>query len=318
MQQFISERVKINVLNRIQSNGFPSIQNNIASYVPMDIFPVQGTWKADPKGKQKHNGKSGTWVGQTKIPKGYRGFIIFLDEFNSASLAVQAASYKLILDKHVGQHALHKDAAIICAGNLQTDGAITNRMGTAMQSRLIHLELIPDIEDWLEWGATNNIDHRILSYVHFRPENLFKFNPNHDDKTFACPRTWEFCSRLLEQIKKPLREYVPLISGTIGNGVAREFISHTEIFTNLPSIDAIINNPTGAIVNEDPAMLYAVSHMIAAYATKPNMDRLMQYVERLPLEFETITLQHIIRKNPTMIDEQSVKDWITIKGEELF
>ncbi|RLD76698.1 MAG: hypothetical protein DRJ07_15855, partial [Bacteroidetes bacterium] len=70
--------------------------------------------------------------------------------------------------------------------------------------------------------------------------------------------------------------------------------------------------------NEDPAMLYAVSHMIAAYATKPNMDRLMQYVERLPLEFETITLQHIIRKNPTMIDEQSVKDWITIKGEELF
>lgn len=311
--------IRLSQCDVVDLNGFPSIKDGVATYVPMDIFPVQGVFRVHAKGLQKDNdGNKGTWEGQTPIPKGKRGFLIFLDEFNSASLAVQAASYKLILDRRVGQHDLHPKARIVCAGNLAMDNAIVNRMSTAMQSRLLHLELTPDIGEWTEWAQKSNIDHRVISYVHYRPENLFKFDPNHDDKTFACPRTWEFVSRLLKHITTPLRESLPLIIGTIGQGIGQEFVTHTEIFSKLPSIDEILRNPIGALINEEPAMLFAVSHMVAAYINKTNIGILMEYVNRLPLEFETITLQHAIRKDPAIIDEQSVKDWITVKGEELF
>ena len=52
--------------------GFPSVDSETgkASYKPMATFPLRG----DP------------------IPKGKTGFMLFLDEFNSAPRAVQAAS----------------------------------------------------------------------------------------------------------------------------------------------------------------------------------------------------------------------------------
>ena len=60
--------------------GFPFLNGDKASYKPMDTFPLE----SDP------------------IPAGYKGWLILLDEINSAALAVQAASYKLTLDRMVG------------------------------------------------------------------------------------------------------------------------------------------------------------------------------------------------------------------------
>lgn len=145
--------------------GIPTIKDNRTAYMPPADFPLKG----DP------------------IPDGYNGWLLFLDEINSAPLAVQAASYKLILDKAVGQHPLHESVAIVAAGNLATDKAIVNRMGTAMQSRMIHLEMKADRDSWLEWALDNGIDYRIRAFIKFKDTLLHKFDPNHSDKTFPCP-----------------------------------------------------------------------------------------------------------------------------------
>ena len=50
--------------------GFPHIVGKRASYLPMDTFPIEGD----------------------AIPEGYDGWLLFLDEMNSASLAVQSAA----------------------------------------------------------------------------------------------------------------------------------------------------------------------------------------------------------------------------------
>ena len=50
--------------------GFPTIDGEKACYKPMDTFPIEG----DP------------------VPKGYNGWLLFLDELNSAPPAVQAAA----------------------------------------------------------------------------------------------------------------------------------------------------------------------------------------------------------------------------------
>lgn len=278
-------------------NGFPHITDNKAGFWPFDMWPTE----------------------HDKVPAGYNGFLIILDEFNSASLAVQAASYKIILDKCVGQTRLHPKTAIICIGNLATDNAIVNRLSTAMQSRLIHIEVMVDTLIWLDkWAIQAGIDHRIMAYISRYNEKLYNFDPDHNDKTFACPRTWEFASRLIKDNPNDLTSMIALLAGTLGEGMAREFIMFTAIYKDLPTMRDILANPAVIEINEEPSMLWATSHMVATHTTKGNLATLMQYIERLPVEFTTITLQNIVRKNKAFISEPVIKEWIRIKGPELF
>ena len=278
-------------------NGFPHITDNKAGFWPFDMWPTE----------------------HDKVPAGYNGFLIILDEFNSASLAVQAASYKIILDKCVGQTRLHPKTAIICIGNLATDNAIVNRLSTAMQSRLIHLELEVITHIWLEkWAIQHNVDHRILAYISRYRDKLYNFDPDHNDKTFANPRTWYFVSKLIKQTPGNITGKLPLIAGAIGEGIAREFVMFTSIYEELPTIQDIAKNPAIIPINDEPGMLWAVSHMVSEYVTENSVDNMMKFIVRLPVEFTTITLQNILRKEPKLIKAPAIQTWIKEKGADLF
>ena len=172
-----------------------------------------------------------------EIPVGYEGWLLFLDEINAAPPAIQAAAYKLVLDRQIGSHNLHKRVAIVCAGNKATDKAIVNRLSTAMQSRMIHLNLMVDTESWLEWANTHNVDHRVISFIKFRPELLHKFNPSHADNTFASPRTWEFLSKIIIDKKEFTKTDHAVLVGTVGEGPATEFRAFCDVYKDLPTIE---------------------------------------------------------------------------------
>lgn len=258
-------------------SGFPTTNDKGKSYyAPMDTFPIEGD----------------------KLPAGKNGWLLFLDEFNSASIAVQKASYKLTLDKMVGQFKLHKNVAIVCAGNLDTDGALVDQMSTANQSRLVHIKLEPSTKDWIEWAQSSDIDYRITSYINFRPSCLQMFDPDHSDMTFACPRTWEFASNLISLWDEIKPDYVNLLSGVLSEGVAREFYQFTKVFKQLPDIRKIIDNPNNAQVPDEPSTLYAMSAVIADNTEKNNVSKLLTYVDRLPKEFQIITIREMSRRCP--------------------
>jgi hypothetical protein len=300
----------------VDLSGFPMIHANgkRARYVPMDIFPLEDTELPflDPNDESKGR---------------YVGFLIFLDEINSAALAVQAASYKLLLDKTVGQYSLHPKTKIVCAGNLTSSGAIVNRMGTAMQSRLVHLQLGVDPLSWCEdWAVQAGIDHRVVSFITNQPQNLHNFDPKSktDDFTFACPRTWEFVSKLLSKHKdatgndSPLQGILPLLVGTVGEGMAMLFKAYSETIMKLPSINDIVSNPQGALLDEEPAMLFAISHMLASYVTPDNLVPVMEYLGRMPGEFATITLQTTLKRDISMLHEEPIQEWAGKMGAEVF
>lgn len=276
--------------------GFPTVNGNKASYVPMDTFPVEGD----------------------SIPQGYKGWLIFLDEMNSAPMAVQAAAYKLILDRMVGNHKLHKNVAIVAAGNLETDNAIVQPMSTALQSRMAHLELVVDAKEWVDWASSNGVDYRITSYINFKPDALYTFSPDHTDKTYASPRTWEFANRVLQVADASSPEALPMLSGTISEGVAREFMGFCKIHMNLPKMAEIIANPTGIKVPDEPSILFATTGALGNNATKDNIGALMKFILRLPVEFQVVTLRETIRRNKDLIQHEAVKDWVTKSAADLF
>jgi len=259
---------------------------NLASYIPMDTFPTE----------------------DTPLPEGKAGWVLFLDEANSASLSIQAAAFKLVLDRMVWQYKLHSKVFMVCAGNLSTDKGITTRLSTPMQSRLAHFELKPDITSWIDWADISGIDYRIKAYLQFKPEMLYKFDPKHNDHTFASPRTWEFASRLIKDDELTENSLV-LMSSVVSEGVAREFYSYTKIFKELPNIESIIKNPDTTKVPDEPSILYAVSGLISHHLNTGNAKQLMKYLRRINIEFAIICLTSAAKRDASLLKQDDIVDF---------
>lgn len=218
----------------------------------------------------------------------------------------------------VGKYHLHNNVAIVCAGNLETDNAIVQPMSTALQSRLVHLELVSEVDEWLDWAYEHGIDHRITSYIKFKPGNLYAFSPDHTDKTYACNRTWEFANRVMGVTDDDDPDRLPMLAGTLSEGVAREFITFCQIEQDLPKIPQIIQNPLGITVPREPSILYALTGAIGHYANKDNIGALMQFVNRLPKEFQVVTLRETMRRKKELLQHESVRNWVVQTGSAFF
>lgn len=284
------------------ANGFPNITANRAGYVPFDTFPIDG----DPLPINP----------ETKLP--YDGWLLFFDEFNSGTPAVQAAFYKIILDRMVGRFNIHKKVAMVCAGNLETDGAIVNPMSTAMQSRLAHLELISDVKEFVAWCSENNIDHRIGDYANFKPGNVYNFSADHTDHTYACGRTWEFANRVLGITTDDDPDRLPMLAGVISEGVAREFIGFCNIYRDLPKPAQIAMSPDSIKMPDEPSILYALTGSIAHNAHADTLSQVIKFINRMPAEFQVVTLRDTLRRKKHLLAHPAIQGWIAKSSIELF
>jgi hypothetical protein len=273
--------------------GFAQINKETGrgSYAPMDTFPLKG----DP------------------IPEGYSGWLLLLDEYNSAEPQVLKATYQLLLDFKVGKESLHEKVSIICIGNRIKDNGIVSEIGTALQSRLIHLELSDETFEFIQWAETNDIDHRITAFLKLKPEYVNNFNPDHTDKTFAAERTWEFASRLLKEatLESPL--ILPLMAGAVSDGVATEFITYTQIYKELPTISEILTYPETVLMPTSPGILFAMTGFVANHLDASNEKQLAKFIARMPMEFQVVCMREIFRRKPEMAEVGAIVDW-TIKN----
>jgi len=283
--------------------GFPytDTARNKAGYIPMETFPIKG----DPLPLRE----DGT---------PYKGWLLFLDELTSAPPEVQGSAYKLILDRMVGVHKVHEKVAMVGAGNLESDNAVVHPMSTALQSRLVHLELRLDMLEWINWAIDHKIDHRITDFIQFKPTNLHTFSPDHTDKTYACPRTWKFTDDVLKACDNNVDDpdFLYLASGCVGEGVAREFTIFCKIYMSLPKISDILIAPDTITMPNDPSILYALSGSVAAHVKEDTLDKLMNFINRMPAEFQVITLRYIMKRNPSFRTNPAILNWLQTKGSQ--
>jgi len=218
-----------------------------------------------------------------------------------------------------GMYHLHKKVAIVCAGNLETDNAIVNPMSTAMQSRLVHMELVSDLAEFTDWCAEHGIDHRISDYLRFKPGNLYTFSPDHTDHTYACGRTWEFANRIMgitTGLDDP--DLLPMLTGAISEGVAREFLGFCKIYQNLPKPHEIEMSPETVNVPSEPSILFALTGSISHNANKDNISQFIKFITRLPVEFQVVTLRETVRRNKAMLGHPAVQKWVSESAASLF
>lgn len=272
--------------------GFPSIVNGRSTYAPPERFPLEGD----------------------KIPDGYKGWLIFFDEINSAPRSVVSAAYKIVLDRMIGEKHLHPNVRMIAAGNLATDNAIVNEMGTAMRSRVVHIHVTTHSDNWLDFAAKAGFDSRVVSYLHYQANkiNSFKQFGSSSDETFACERTWEFVSKILkanypDETKPVPADVAPLLAGTVGS-TAYEFVTYTEAFKDLPTIQQVLANPSGCALPVAPAVRYLMTGMLVGNTTMDNADKIATYVDRLPKEFAMVFIKLLWGKSDKFLSVPKVAE----------
>lgn len=295
-------------------------KTNRGMYLPMGMFPLEG----DPlplKPGKKRIIKDGEDV--TPECDMYSGWFLLFDELPSVPKAVEAAAYKVILDRLIGQTPLHPNVRMGAAGNQITDGAIAQSIGTATQSRLIHYTLGSHHPDWAEWAAHAGIDHRIQAYLNWKPDSLNNFDPKtaKNDRTFACERTWELLSPLIKG-EENLIPLAPTVRGSIGVAMANDFMAYSKLYGSLPTREEIVNSPTTARIppQHEKGAMFAIAGVVADYLVNdPKVAKfLLQYLLRLPMEFQAIALRQAIPQNQMLMTIPEVAQWAMTNGKMLW
>lgn len=256
--------------------GLPEFYDNAqgqrrARFVPFgDMFPLEG----DPLPVAPDG---------TKL----EGWLNFYDEMNSGTKMVQAASYKAFLDRMTGFHKFHPRLAQSAAGNLATDRAIVEDLSTALQSRLIHIEMELSHDEFMfDVALKNKWDERVVAYLNFDKDALMDFKPEHQEKTFCCPRTWEFMNKLCTDRAgrpKPVKGREGLFAGTITSGYAAAFVQFCEVYKELLTIRDVLADPEGVTLPSGSERLWAIIGHLINETTDANFGDICKFVSRLPL-----------------------------------
>ena len=237
--------------------GLELIDIRLAQRDPAD---VAGVYFPDGDKKVLHL-LTPDWVLQARD----KPVMVFLDEINAAVTKLhQAAAYQIVLEHRVGPFAFHKDTVVLAAGNLEEDNAIVTPLSSALSNRFAHFRLRVDAKSWVEWGASNGIDARILGFIAAKGNELLYANTGED--AFPSPRTWEMASRVMARVEEGQIRRV--LTACVGAAAAVEFASWMELYGRVDPAAIIrggkkmeFTKPPGL----DPSFRYAAIFAVASW-----------------------------------------------------
>ena len=243
-------------------------------------------------------------------------WLINLEELPSAVPMVQAALYQLVLDRKVGEYALPEGASLIACGNREGDRGVVNRMPTPLASRFVHLEIRVDAADWCAWGAANGIAPEVLFFIQLRPDLLHTFDPQSRERAFACPRTWEFASRIVHRRNglDPAVERA-LLRGAVGEAAAIEFCAFLQVWRELPHPRAVLDDPDNAEVPDNASALIALCGSLYRLASDVNLDAIVTYARRLRREVGEFLVGSCIRRDPALQRSPAFIRWAAARTQ---
>jgi hypothetical protein len=265
---------------------------------PTDIkgFPVPDT----KKGLMR-------WLPADFLPTSGKG-ILFLDELTQAPAAVQGAALQLTLNRKIGEYTLPDGWAVVAAGNRTTDRSGTHAMLAALSNRFVHLDYHVDPEDWIDWAIANGISDATRGYIRYRPANLSTERIEVGMRSFPTPRTWAFADNIVGSGLPPEVE-MAMIGGTVGEGIAAEYLGFVREAKNLPNIDMILLDPNAVPVPESPSTCYAITSALESRTTGSNFGRLLKYVARMSKEFEVVYVTSVTKRDKSIAETTEFVDW---------
>lgn len=174
--------------------------------------------------------------------------IIHFEELNRAPQQVRNAALQILLERQIGtDFKFNENVLMMSSGNLgDEDGTDVEEFDAALNNRLIHVNHVLSVEDWVENFAKENVHPIITNFIKSHPEKFY-VSPNDNNPAYATPRSWTMLSQfIIENFGKNSQpsEFISLVQEVaisyIGN-TAFKFIQYCEDMINI-SIKDVINN----------------------------------------------------------------------------
>tara|TARA_Y100000310_G_scaffold180951_1_gene180883 strand:+ start:1994 stop:3025 length:1032 start_codon:yes stop_codon:yes gene_type:complete len=270
----------------IESAGYDFIDWRLAQ---MDAVDVRGIPYKGEDGRT-HYAVPGT------LPLiGCRPTVLFLDEIMQAHQSVVAPAGQIINERGIGNdYVLPDNVVVMAASNRHFDRAAANRMPAHTANRFLHYELVVRPLEWCEWAVDANIDWRVVSYIRFRPEVIYMFDPKQTEPAFASLRTWVKLSNMIDG----LADNDPLIDtfskASVGRAVGGEFRAFVDSLDKLPDIDDVIANPDNYDVPKDRCLQYAMVSALTHRTDESNVENVWKMMIKFDDEYQTFWAKDVI------------------------
>lgn len=148
------------------------------------------------------------------------------------------------------------------------------------------------LDDVVSYGLARNWAPDLLAFLRNAPDALHDWKPSKSMSIDgATPRGWEYVSEWVSLgIDDP-----EVIGGCVGKGRATQYLAFRSLINELPDVDAVILDPLGAPVPENPSARFLVSMALASKMTAGNFGNCVQYLGRLPQMFRAYSIRDAFR-----------------------
>jgi len=304
--------------------GLPSLNEKTgkAEYNPFDTFPMA----------------------TDKVPDGYDGWLIFLDELSSSSEEIMAAIYSLLLGHTVGGKKVHPKALIVAAGNRSTDSAIARALPDTLITRMLPFEMVTNAKDWIRWACQPKVNSAepVVDFITKYPDLLhttIDHSKREELETYPTPRGWAKVFKAvhlhekLSQSKKITRkdpaglpvggapsidgaiispEIQFIINAAVGTTAAKSFQEHYDESISLPYPWEVAQSPgsariPGSTIGKAKLTADLAEHFIDTQ--EQSRDAILQYMNRMDREHAGLFAQIIAEKiGDTASDRRLIDD----------
>lgn len=236
-----------------------------------DITDLKGIPYYDPEEVVMKWAASGELPTQ-KLADKFKTVVLFLDEMNAAAQQVMASAYQLTLNRRIGEYRVPSNCVVIAAGNRETDRGVVYKMPSPLANRFSHLFIRHDYDSWEDWAVERMVNPEVIGFLASNKHKLFDFDPKGSSAAFPTPRSWSFVSDILSFGSSNESALLNLIAGTVGDGVATEFMAYRKYAHQMPNPLDVLTGKVTKMDQENVAAQFSLT-ISMCYEIKIEMDK---------------------------------------------
>ena len=273
---------------------------------------------------------------EQKFPNGIPHYgVLFLDEYMQAPMDVRKAAARLLEERKIGDYSLDDFGhwAVFAASNRTKDRSGTGKPMAFETNRKCEIHVEHDLDSWVDWALTHDVHGLFVAFAKANPGLVFIDEVPDHGKPFCTPRSFVRSNTVLASlanrlgtghhglpVEHPLA--VEMVGGLIGEETAATMMAFLSMADQLASYDDIIASPKRAIVPKAsrPDALYATSETIAFRAQPKHLPKLMQYINRMPDEFQAATVISMVKRakdKAAIMSHKEMSKWLMDKSDLL-
>lgn len=233
--------------------------------------------------------------------------VLFWDDLGMASGETLKAIVQLVQFGQIDQRKLPDCVVQLGASNDVGHGADVQGLIEPLKTRwhtIVPIE--PSLDDLVRYGLAKGWPADLLAYLRNSPDAMHDWKPCKDMKIDgACPRGWEYVAEWINLgVDDP-----EVIAGCVGKGRAAEYLAFRGLINELPDVDAVLVDPEGSPVPDNPSAQWLVTMALAGKLNGGTFGQAVKYLGRLKQMFRAFGIRDAVKA-----ENMRVKDGTLPKG----